>query len=89
MSAFYYTLNDANGQLRHGSPCLIETEQRRASLIAENELRLDLVRCGFHSSMKYPMPPRQKMAVIRSTRNHMAILKSELKHWKFATVEIA
>lgn len=86
-SRSYFKLMDASGSLHSGDPSREGIEARRASLIAENELRADLVRCGFHASLKYPMPPRQKMAVIRSHRNHLAIIKADLKHWQNAKVE--
>lgn len=83
----YFKLMDASGSLHSGDPSREGIEARRASLIAENELRADLVRCGFHASLKYPMPPRQKMAVIRSHRNHLAIIKAEINYWKKADAE--
>lgn len=82
-----FLLHDSNGQLRHGSPCRIETEKRRASLIAEHERRADLIRIGFTAMLKHAGPPRQRMAVIRSHRNHLAILKEQINYWKTATVE--
>jgi hypothetical protein len=83
----YFKLMDCNGSLHSGAPSLSAIEARRASLIAENERRADLVRCGFHSTMMFPMPPRQKQATIRAYRTHLAMIKADLKHWQSAKVE--
>lgn len=83
-----YLLHDCNGSLHSGAPSRDGIEARRVSLIAEHERRADLVRIGFHAMLKHAGPPRQRMAVIRSHRNHLAILKEQIKFWKSAEVEM-
>lgn len=83
----YFKLMDCNGSLHSGAPSRDGIEARRASLIAEHERRADLIRCGFHSMLKHAGPPRQRMAVIRSHRNHLAILKEAISYWRNAKIQ--
>lgn len=83
----YFKLHDANGRLHHGDPSRDGIEARRASLIAEHERRANLVRIGFHAMLQHAGPPRQRMAVIRSHRNHLSILKEQIAYWQSAPIQ--
>lgn len=83
----YFKLHDSNGQLRHGSPCRIETEKRRASLVAEHELILQIERRSLVQDLGYLTQAKYRAASIRLARPRIARAKAAIKFWKTATVE--
>lgn len=85
----YFRLYDASGQLKHGSPCPVDTEKRRQSLIAQTELRLDCERRSLAQDLGYLVLPKYRAASIRLARRRIAPLKAELRHWQTAAVQVA
>lgn len=82
----YFRLHDSNGQLKHGSPCLADTEKRRQSLIDETELRLDCERRSLSQDLGYLVLPKYRAASIRMARRRIGPLKAELRHWQNVAV---
>lgn len=87
-SASYFKLLDPRGFLVSGSPMLSDIEARRASLIAETELKLQIERRCLSDDLGYLTQAKFRMASIRMARRRIAPLKATLQHWKTAPVQI-
>jgi hypothetical protein len=85
----YFRLMDCNGNLKHGSPCPIETEKRRASLIAEAQLKLTIERSSLACDLGYLTQAKWRAASIRLARPRIARALAEIKFWKTAEVEMS
>lgn len=84
----YFKLLDSRGFLVSGSPRLADIETRRASLIAQTELRLDCERRSLAQDLGYLVLPKYRAASIRIARLRIAPLNAELRHWQTAAVQV-
>jgi hypothetical protein len=83
----YYKLIGHDGLPVSGSQNIGDIENRRVSLIEENELKADLERSSMASMLSYTEHNRRRAAIYGLFRERLSYLKSEINYWREAPVE--